>query len=61
MPEMPELETIKRSLEPHIKGKRIKRISLLLERQIKWPTPGEFVYRLLFHNIKELEIGRAHV
>ena len=55
MPEMPEIETIRRSLEPHIKGKKIKKIDLLLERQIQWPTPGEFVFRLLFHTIEELE------
>ena len=55
MPEMPELETIKRSLEPHIQGKRIKNINLLLSRQIKHPTPGEFVNRLLFRVIDRLE------
>ncbi|HCP95099.1 MAG TPA: DNA-formamidopyrimidine glycosylase, partial [Anaerovibrio sp.] len=30
MPEMPELETIKRSLEPHIKGRRIDDVELLM-------------------------------
>lgn len=55
MPEMPELETIKRSLEPHIKGKKIKKITPLLDRQIKWPTPGEFIFHLLFHTIKSVE------
>ncbi|WP_297966060.1 bifunctional DNA-formamidopyrimidine glycosylase/DNA-(apurinic or apyrimidinic site) lyase [uncultured Anaerovibrio sp.] len=55
MPEMPELETIKRSLEPNLIGKKIKRIEILLDRQIKWPTPGEFMYRLLFSSIEKLE------
>lgn len=55
MPEMPELETIKRSLEPHVQGKRIKNINLLLSRQIQKPTPGEFVNRVLFRVIDHLE------
>lgn len=43
MPEMPELETIRRSLEPHVKGKTIESVELLLSRQIKWPAPEVFV------------------
>ena len=53
MPEMPELETIKRSLEPHIKGRRIDDVELLLSRQIKHPSPEEFVSRIKGQRIRE--------
>lgn len=55
MPEMPELETIKRSLEPHIKGRRIDDVELLLSRQIKHPSPEEFVSRIKGQRIRELQ------
>lgn len=54
MPEMPELETIRRSLEPHIQGKTIDSVELLLSRQIKWPTPEEFVSRITGRRIDSL-------
>ncbi|ORT99774.1 Formamidopyrimidine-DNA glycosylase [Anaerovibrio sp. JC8] len=54
MPEMPELETIKRSLEPHIKGRKITDVELLLSRQIKFPSPEEFVSRIKGQVISEL-------
>ena len=47
MPEMPEIETIRRSLEPHIQGRKITSVEVLLPRQIKWPEPENFVARIL--------------
>ena len=47
MPEMPEIETIRRSLEPHIVGRRIENVEILLPRQIKWPEPMAFAARIL--------------
>ena len=32
MPEMPEIETIRRSLEPHIRGRKIENVEVLLAR-----------------------------
>ncbi|MCR5177238.1 MAG: bifunctional DNA-formamidopyrimidine glycosylase/DNA-(apurinic or apyrimidinic site) lyase [Anaerovibrio sp.] len=55
MPEMPELEIIRRSLEPNIKGKRIMNVQLLLKRQIKWPSPEDFIARLAGHVITGLD------
>ena len=46
MPELPEVETVRRSLEPHLVGKMVVGIEILLERIIKKPEPEEF-YRLL--------------
>ena len=55
MPEMPELETIRRTLEPHLKGRRIMQVEVLLSRQIKWPEPDQFVARLVGCTIERLE------
>lgn len=55
MPEMPEIETIRRSLEPHIKGCCIKSVDILLPRQIKWPEPAGFVARILQQKIDRLD------
>ncbi len=59
MPEMPEIETIRRSLEPHIRGRKIENVEVLLARQIKWPEPEAFVARILQEDIVGLErIGK---
>lgn len=42
MPEMPEVETIRRTLTAKVSGKHIVRVEVLLPRLVKWPTPGEF-------------------
>ena len=52
---MPEIETIRRSLEPHIKGCSIKSVEVLLPRQIKWPEPDAFVARILQQKIDRLD------
>lgn len=55
MPEMPEIETIRRSLEPHIQGRKITSVEVLLPRQIKWPEPEGFVARILQTTIAGLD------
>jgi formamidopyrimidine-DNA glycosylase len=40
MPELPEVETIARSLEPRISGRAIARIELLFEPLLRRPRPG---------------------
>lgn len=37
MPELPEVETTRRGLEPHVAGKRIA--SACVRKQLRWPTP----------------------
>lgn len=38
MPEMPEVEIIRRYLNQQLTGRRIMNLEILLPRQIKWPT-----------------------
>ena len=40
MPELPEVETTRRGLAPHIEGKRIRDV-VLRRPDLRWPIPGE--------------------
>lgn len=46
MPEMPEVETIKRDLEKKVKGKRVERVIIKNKKFVKMPTPSEFIHRI---------------
>ncbi|MCD6453528.1 MAG: bifunctional DNA-formamidopyrimidine glycosylase/DNA-(apurinic or apyrimidinic site) lyase [Dehalococcoidales bacterium] len=54
MPELPEVETIKSELRPHIIGHRVTRINLGREGIIRQPSVGEFCSRLIGQEITEL-------
>jgi formamidopyrimidine-DNA glycosylase len=40
MPELPEVETTRRGVEPHVVGRRIERL-LLHERRLRWPVRAD--------------------
>lgn len=40
MPELPEVETTRSGIEPHLLGKRVKRITVR-QPKLRWPIPGE--------------------
>ncbi|GMB00322.1 DNA-formamidopyrimidine glycosylase [Pelosinus sp. IPA-1] len=42
MPEMPEVEIVRRTLVDKVAGRTIKEVEFLLARLVKWPSPGEF-------------------
>lgn len=46
MPELPEVETIRRDLSRDVKGKRIKDVEILNPKVIKEPRPEEFKKRI---------------
>jgi formamidopyrimidine-DNA glycosylase len=46
MPELPEVETIRRDLMKDVKGKRIEAVEILNPKVIKEPAPAEFKRRL---------------
>ncbi|MFC1632324.1 bifunctional DNA-formamidopyrimidine glycosylase/DNA-(apurinic or apyrimidinic site) lyase [Candidatus Omnitrophota bacterium] len=46
MPELPEVETIRRDLLKDVKGKKIKKVEVINAKVIKQPTPLEFKRRL---------------
>jgi len=51
MPELPEVETIKNELLPHILGRTITGVDLLWERIVRQPSIEEFLYRVIGQKI----------
>src|SRR5678815_4481666 len=45
MPELPEVETTRRGLEPHVVGRAIERV-VLRRPDLRWPIPAEVATRL---------------
>jgi len=40
MPELPEVETTRRGIEPHVRGQRIVRVTVR-QPQLRWPIPAD--------------------
>ena len=55
MPEMPEVETICRSLRKHVEGNTIREVDIRLPRLIKWPSPEDFRAIIVGRKIEKLE------
>lgn len=51
MPELPEVETVKRSLEPYLPGRRIVSVEVLHPAVIHHPAPEQFAARLCGRSI----------
>ena len=54
MPELPEVETVKNELSPHIIGRSITKVTLLWERIVKEPSPQEFISRIAGQKITDI-------
>ena len=55
MPEMPEVETIRRSLEKKLLGRQIQNADIILPRQVKWPDAVDFAARVTGRRFVRLE------
>lgn len=55
MPEMPEVETIRKSLYENVVDKKIESVTVFLERLIKYPEPEKFTEILIGKTITELK------
>ncbi|WP_425057679.1 Formamidopyrimidine-DNA glycosylase [Sporomusa carbonis] len=55
MPEMPEVETIRRTLADKLMGRKITRVEIGLSRLIKWPTVPEFQAMITDRTIVKLD------
>lgn len=51
MPELPEVETVKRAIEPVIKGKTISDV-IIRERRLRWAIPKNFEKKVTGNKIK---------
>ena len=56
MPELPEVETVCRTLDPLVTGKRFATFELLWPRTLSHPEPGEFLQRIAGQTITS--VGR---
>lgn len=56
MPELPEVEQVRKTLLPHVQGKKITQVEVALDRLIKHPQPKQFIEGLTDAVIED--IGR---
>ena len=54
MPELPEVETTRRGIEPHVEGKRITKM-VVRERRLRWPIPASLEARLAGQTVNGVE------
>ncbi|MDO4177639.1 MAG: bifunctional DNA-formamidopyrimidine glycosylase/DNA-(apurinic or apyrimidinic site) lyase [Phascolarctobacterium sp.] len=56
MPEMPEVEQVRKTLAPHIQGKKIENVEVYLARLVKHPSVEKFIAGLVGKTIEK--VGR---
>lgn len=54
MPELPEVETTRRGIEPFLIGQRVRRV-VVRERRLRWPIPEDLDVRLSGQRIERVE------
>jgi formamidopyrimidine-DNA glycosylase len=54
MPELPEVETTRRGIAPHVTGRRIVKIDVY-DRRLRWPVPADLAARLAGRSIDRVE------
>ena len=54
MPELPEVETSRRGIEPHILGKTIRAV-IIRERRLRWPIPGTLPQKIQGQKLRCIE------
>ena len=53
MPELPEVETTRRGILPHVKGKKVSKVTIR-NPSLRWPIPEEFAERLTGRKLKTI-------
>ena len=53
MPELPEVETTRRGIAPHITGKKVTRI-IIRNKNLRWPIPARLKNELTGQAIKQV-------
>lgn len=54
MPELPEVETTRRGIAPHLVGQRVSQV-LVRDRRLRWPIPEDLDVRLSGQRIEAVE------
>ena len=55
MPELPEVDQVRKTLAPHVVGKKIKTVEIRLPRLIQYPSAQEFAEKLAGKTIQSIE------
>jgi formamidopyrimidine-DNA glycosylase len=55
MPELPEVETVKRGLEPKLRGRKVVAVKVLRPDSVGHPSPREFATQLKGHAFRSIE------
>lgn len=55
MPELPEVETTRRGITPHIQGKKFQQV-VVRQRQLRWPVPDNLASTLI--DLRLRDVGR---
>jgi len=50
MPELPEVETTRRGINPHIKNQTVDAV-IVRERRLRWPIPNDFTETITGHTV----------
>lgn len=53
MPELPEVETTRRGIEPHIKDRQVSEV-IVRHHQLRWPVPRGLKARLAGHRVQSV-------
>mgnify|MGYP006271218795 CR=1 FL=1 len=54
MPELPEVETTRRGIAPHVSGRRISQV-LVRDARLRWPVPPDLAQVLLGQQLHEVQ------
>lgn len=54
MPELPEVETTRRGIAPHVIGRRVERI-VVYDSRLRWPVPGDLDARMRGRTIDRVD------
>ena len=54
MPELPEVETIRRGIAPHVIGRTVERV-VVRERRLRWPVARDFARKVTGRAIRAVE------
>lgn len=54
MPELPEVETTRRGIQPHITGRTVKKV-VIRESRLRWPVPTELETAIRDQNVLDIQ------
>ena len=54
MPELPEVETTRRGIQPHIEGRKVRKV-LVRQSSLRWPVPGDLPRLLKNRTLQSIE------